>query len=210
MMRSVQGWLATGPPGPLSRSIYYRIEQLRWRSDRQAGPAPHLLKERVVKRYARDFGLKTFVETGTYLGDMVAAVRGNFDVVHTVELDDRLYARAVHRFSRHPDVHLYRGDSGKLLPQILGDLDRPALFWLDAHYSGGVTARGDAETPVLDEIEHIYGTSISGHVVLIDDARKFTGSGGYPTVEQLETRIGGRPLRLEVADDIIRVTPAPR
>jgi len=35
----------------------------------------------------------------------------------------------------------------------LKDIHEPAVIFLDAHYSGGSTARGDTNTPLLDELE---------------------------------------------------------
>ena len=37
--------------------------------------SPHLLKQKVVREYGERFGLKTLVETGTYYGEMVAAMK---------------------------------------------------------------------------------------------------------------------------------------
>lgn len=56
------------------------------------------------------------------------------------------------------------------------DLHRPALFWLDAHWSGGPTAGEQNECPVLDEIRAINDWSLSAEsCILIDDARLFFG-----------------------------------
>ena len=55
----------------------------------------------------------------------------------------------------------------------VGKLEEPTLFWLDGHYSGGVTARGSKETPILDEVDKILSTKESRHVLIVDDARCF-------------------------------------
>jgi hypothetical protein len=203
-------WLATGPVGFVARPAYQGVEYVRWRNGRRAGPAPHLLKRRILKTYARRYGLDTLVETGTYLGDMVAGVRRDFKSIQTIELDDALYERARRRFAGDANVHLYKGDSGKVLKQIVSELHGPALFWLDAHHSGGITALGDQATPVLEELDHVLASGEPRHVVLIDDARDFNGAGGYPTVDDLRRQIGARPLSLEVKDDVIRIVPAER
>jgi len=208
-MSTFQVWLATGPLGPVARPLYQRFELLTWRRTR-SGPAPHLVKEAVVREYARRYRLRTLVETGTYLGDMVAAVRGDLDVIHTIELDQALYERAKHRFAGDPRVHVHQGDSGKLLAQIVGQLEGPALFWLDAHHSGGVTALGESETPILEELEHVLAAADKRHVVLIDDARDFTGKAGYPSIATLKQQLGTRPYTLEVSDDIVRICPTAR
>ena len=40
--------------------------------------SPHLLKQKVVREYGENFRLKTLVETGTYYGEMVAAMKSRF------------------------------------------------------------------------------------------------------------------------------------
>ena len=69
--------------------VYYWREAMHWRW-RPAGRAtPHLVKRRVVRDYAKRFGSRILVETGTLFGDMLAAVARHFDE-HFV---DRSYAK---------------------------------------------------------------------------------------------------------------------
>jgi hypothetical protein len=104
------------------------------------------VKQRALREHAARTGLRRLVETGTYLGETVTAMRGSFDRIVSVELDPLLFAAALRRFADAEDVELVHGDSGDVMPQIVSGLDAPALFWLDAHYSGGVTARGREDT----------------------------------------------------------------
>ena len=81
------------------------------------------------------------------------------------------------------------------------------MFWLDAHYSSGVTARGVVDSPIAQELETIFSHPAKGHVILIDDAREFTGHGGYPTIEELyEFVLARKPgWRMLVYNDMIRI-----
>jgi hypothetical protein len=63
------------------------------------------------------------------------------------------------------------------------------LFWLDAHYCGGMTAKGSEETPVIKELTQVLAHPVAGHVILIDDARCFTGKNGYPTLGEVSAII---------------------
>jgi hypothetical protein len=152
----------------------------------QPFPPPHLIKQLIVKQYAHDFNIKVFIETGTYLGDMVFSVRKTFNRIYSIELGKDLYLNAKNRFRRYKNITILIGDSGRLLPAILKEIDEPCLFWLDAHYSHGITFRWDVRTPILIELDHIFTHHIKGHVILIDDAREFNGKEDYPTVKELE------------------------
>ena len=96
----------------------------------------------------------------------------------------------------------------KVLPQILTTLHGPALFWLDGHYSGGVTEKGEADTPISIELQAILESGIKGHIVLIDDARCFDGTSDYPFIEDLLAVVRRNAnYRIEISADIIRLTP---
>ena len=80
-----------------------------------------------------------------------------------------------------------QGDSATQLKLVLNQLSEPVLFWLDGHYSGGQTAKGVKECPILEELEAIASFKCNaGSVVLIDDARLFNGSHDYPEVETIQ------------------------
>jgi hypothetical protein len=207
-LTSIAGWMATGPPAYLVRPLYQEFELSLWRARGRRGAVPHLVKQAVVREYAGRFGLQVLVETGTYLGDMVWAVRRHFRQIHSIELDPTLHARAERRFRRHPHVHLVQGDSAEALAGIVAGLEEPALFWLDGHFSGGITARGAASTPILEELSHVFGDRRHRHVALIDDAGDFLDNPEYPSLDELEQHLEAvRPgLGLEVTDNIIRVS----
>ena len=78
-----------------------------------------------------------------------------------------------------------QGDSGNVLNQLVPELNSAALFWLDGHYSGGQTAKGEKECPIYEELKSILASSLE-HIVLIDDARLFIGQHDYPTIEELK------------------------
>lgn len=189
--------------------IRARLEVARWDAAGRPAPPPHVVKQRVLRQYARDHGLRVLVETGTYLGDMVHAMKPHFDRVYSIELSDELHEQARRRFAGDDHVTLLRGDSGVVIRQIVAQLRQPALFWLDGHYSGGNTASGARGTPVLEELGHILDAPDLGHVVVIDDARLFGTDPAYPTILALEAFVlARRRCIVTVADDSIRVVPA--
>jgi hypothetical protein len=183
----------------------YWYWQLRGRPVR----SPHLVKQHTVREYAERYGLQVLIETGTYYGEMVAAMKGRFQEIHSVEFDSQLAQRAQKKFAGHRHIHIHEGDSQRVIPQLLQSLDRPALFWLDAGYYGWAGLQGDKQR-LTSELEAILAHRIQQHIILMDDARGLNGQNGSPTVEQLKQRIEAKfPGRVvEVKHDILRLTPA--
>jgi hypothetical protein len=201
--RAARRWVDRNVVVPISQ----RREIAQWRRSGSPVPPPEPFKQATVRAYGRAFRLPTLVETGTYLGEMVEAQRWRFRRVWSIELSSDLFAAALARFAEAPNVTLLEGDSGDLMPAVLERLDGPALFWLDGHYSAGVTVRGSLDTPVKRELEAILGSAAS-HVILVDDARCF-GTGDYPPLEEVQNLVARlRPgWTCLVRDDIIRICP---
>jgi hypothetical protein len=191
---------------PSVRPLNDRRIVLQWRLAGRPIPPPPTVKHAVVDEYRRRFKTRVLVETGTFAGGMIDAVQDRFDRIFSIELDPGWHARAVERFRGSAHVTLLKGDSGVMLQEVLDRLTEPALFWLDAHYSGPITARGALDSPIVQELASIRAHPVKGHVVLIDDMRDFNGTGGYPRVEELVSwiRDGDRAAHVEVRDDILR------
>jgi hypothetical protein len=156
----------------------------QWRLAGSPVPPPHVVKQRTLIRYQKQYGLRTFVETGTFTGEMVQAMSGHVDRIVSIELAPSLHEQAVRRFAGQRQIHLLQGDSAAVLPGVLASLDQPALFWLDGHYMGDGSGRGDDETPIMVEMAALVAHPVRGHVVLIDDARLFDGTNGYPGLDE--------------------------
>ena len=113
------------------------------------------------------------METGTFMGSTTAKAADIFQEVHSIELSQDLYQRALDQFQGRGNVTLYQGDSAQILPSILTANKEKILLLLDAHYSAGVTARGKTNTPIFDELRAIKASKKKNVVVLIDDIRNF-------------------------------------
>jgi hypothetical protein len=179
-----------------------------WKLRGEPVRSPHLVKQRAVREYGDVYGLRILVETGTYYGEMVAALRRDFDQIYSVEYEPELARRARNKFSRWPNIHILEGDSQQVIPQLLKSLDRPALFWLDAGYYGWAGLQGDKQR-LTTELEAILSHRVGEHVILMDDARGLNGRNGAPTVAELKQRIESQfpGRRVEVKHDILRITP---
>jgi hypothetical protein len=168
--------------------------------------SPHLLKQKVVREYGARFALKTLVETGTYYGEMVAAMKGHFERVYSVEFVPELAERAQRKFARYPQVRIFCGDSLMVMPEVLALLNGPTLFWLDAGYYGWVGKQGDQQR-LSAELEMILSHPYP-HIILLDDARGLTGRDGIPSVGDVASYVESKfPQRsVEVKYDIMRIT----
>ncbi len=198
-----------------ANSLVRRLAEFRaewkWRWSGRGGPLPARSKRRLLRRYARQFGLAILVETGSYRGDTVAALRREFKQVYSIELSPDLARMAEKRFRRARNVTIIHGDSGATLAELTRELHVPTLFWLDGHYSAGSTARGTLSTPVLAELEAILSHPVSGHVVLIDDAAWLDVELGGNGLDQIRTRILAAQPEWTVVmhDDIVRAHASP-
>jgi hypothetical protein len=128
--------------------------------------------EELVLALRRHVKTNDFIETGTYQGNTAAWAARHFESVTTIELSSAFHAKAELRFREHPNVRTLQGNSASVLRRIVPSLGGPAVFWLDAHWSGLDTAGHDSECPLLEEIAVIYASPCE-HIILVDDARLF-------------------------------------
>lgn len=144
------------------------------------------------------------VESGTYKGDSAALLAENFRSVVTIERSHQFANAAQTRFHGRADITVLHGSSADLLEEALPDRDRAALFWLDAHYSGGQTAGADYLCPAVEELT-VIGAHRSAHntIVLVDDARSFLPSEGWPSIGDLCRLLDRSGLDVVLVDDVL-------
>jgi hypothetical protein len=207
---------ATGlyhPMRDLRRDAQFRKKSAavieKWIGNGRPPPPPDAVKYGVIRSYAERHGLKVLVETGTFYGDAIFTLRKTFREIHSVELAPGLHASAVAQLRHLGHIHIHLGDSARELPSIAASLKAPAIFWLDGHFCAGPSARGSKDTPVFEELDYLLGRPAGKNVVLIDDARLFNGSDGYPTIDELRLMVKAkRPdASFDVELDIIRIIP---
>ena len=188
---------------------------------REAAPGRYMSaddRRKVIAKYGQDWHIDILIETGTNNGDTPITLKHQFKMIHTIELEPTLYRTARARLSNLKHVHCHEGDSTEVLPQILKRLNEPAVIWLDGHCSGPGTARGDFDTPVVQELEALFEAVDRGHrhVILVDDARIFAGQpehndephyADYPTLDWIEELALKHDYDYVLLDDIVRLTP---
>jgi hypothetical protein len=135
---------------------------------------------------------KYFIETGSYYGQgiQLALNSGLFEEIYSIELAPHFYEHCKKLFAYRRNVKLFLGNSGEVLPQILAQIDAPATFWLDGHYSSDNTAKGITNNPILDELESIKNHPIKTHTLMIDDVRLFgTSEFDYIEIDEIKQKV---------------------
>jgi hypothetical protein len=120
----------------------------------------------------RKYRNELFIETGSFVGDgSQQALDAGFKRVISIELSDKYFEMSKDRFINNPNVEIVKGDSFKILPYILKNINQPVTFWLDGHHSCGDTALGEHWAPLMQELDVIKEHPIKTHTILIDDMR---------------------------------------
>lgn len=163
-------------------------------------------KHQLIRTIGQKYALEIFIESGTYLGDMINAVKNDFVQIYSIELDSRLFQRAKKRFRQFSHISILEGNSSQILPKLLTKINSPCLFWLDAHYSEGITAKGSEITPILNEVQAILSWYHEGTVILIDDAKFLDNLVGLDSLQKLINQ-SKYQLNLRIENDIVEITP---
>lgn len=123
-----------------------------------------------------------FIETGTCYGRSVtAAIEAGYNTIKSVEAKDEYYLHCVELFKdKANSVSLFKGKSIDHLPKMLEGIDKPAVFWLDAHVSGEASAGYEDWKAKGEESDFHQHTALKkelaivlnhrkDHIILIDD-----------------------------------------
>lgn len=159
----------------------------------------------------KKMGLDTFVEGGTYTGGTALLMSDSFQKVYTIEKSDEMYEIARKNIDAKQNITLLKGDTREHLGKILAENDN-LLFWLDAHWSGGLTYGENDECPLIQELEIIFSKQKS-FAILIDDARQFLAPPpiphkhyNWPSLKEI-INILPQEIDITVFEDVIYLIP---
>jgi hypothetical protein len=190
-----------------SKSHRSRIGEIRdWEKRMFAAPSPSHVKRSTLRRNGNPFSI--WVETGTFQGDTTQFLADMAKIVHSIEPEPTLFRLATERFKSTPNVQLHFGLSENVLPDLLQELTGDVNFWLDGHYSGGITHKGPIETPIVQELETIerYRERFTPLTVMIDDIRCFHPHiqefSSYPDLELIIDWARKNNLKWHIEQDI--------
>ena len=178
----------------------------KWRNNGFASPSPQFIKTQVLKRNGISPGI--WVETGTYLGDTTKFLAKNFPNSKVISLEPQklIFDFAKFRLKLMKNVHLINGSSEEMFEETVSNLTGPVNFWLDGHFSGDITFKGEAISPIIKELEIIekYKKNMIELAVFIDDIRDFDEdiNSGYPSRNVLVAWANKNDLKWNIEQDI--------
>ena len=111
------------------------------------------------------FDLKTFIETGTFLGKTAVWASNHFEKVSTIELSKKLYEETAGQYGNIQNIDFLFGDSRSLLAHIIPRIKNSAIFWLDGLWCGGDSYGDKDQCPLLAEIYEINKSSFNRPVL---------------------------------------------
>lgn len=166
-------------------NLYGFVHPALWMFGGYQSPAPWRVKCAVLTRYGAN--AEVWIETGTYLGKTSKWLASSGVRVVTIESEPSLAKRAKKKLLKFQNLEVIHGSSEAVFPELLKNLRGNVAFWLDGHFSGGVTSLSESETPIRSELSWIqlHRSNWSSLSVFVDDFRSFSASNGnaknYPS-----------------------------
>ena len=172
-------------PDSLVKIIKKQRELKYWRKRNYLENAPQFIKEKVLEKYS--IKNAKWIETGTFRGDTTHYLSKRFPHIYSIEPQVEFYKAALNHF-KSQNVTLFNDVSENVFPILLPTLKGNLNFWLDGHYSGGETFKGNKECPIIDELNaiEVNFNNFKKISIFIDDVRLFLYSANdYPSIDYL-------------------------
>jgi len=167
--------------------------------------------ENHVRFLKNKMDLDTFVEGGTYTGGTALLMSDFFHKVYTIEKSDDMYEIANKNIDARHNITLLKGDTREHLEKIVSE-NNNLLFWLDAHWSCGLTYGENDECPLIQELEIIFAQQ-KNFAILIDDARQFLAPPpephkyyNWPSLKEI-INVLPQGFSITVFEDVIYLVP---
>ena len=180
----------------------YRLYQW-YRKTNSSPPAPHFLKQSILLRHSIENA--SWIETGTFMGDTTKILAQNFPLVHTIEPSKHCLEIAKKNIGNNKNVTYHEGTSEDCFDRVCSLVSGDVCFWLDGHYSGGITYQSRSDTPIEYELKIIskYLKYFRNIVILIDDIRcSHIDINNYPSLNYYVDWANSSNLNWVIENDI--------
>ena len=145
-------------------------------------PAPFHVKMKTLQRYSTPNS--DWIETGTYLAEttLELAKLNKKNQIYSIEPAKEIYEFVKSKYSNISNLNLLNGTSEELFESTLLKAGTEVNLWLDGHYSGDVTYKGEVDSPIIHELNFLakHLAKFKRINLFIDDFRLFGNSVGYP------------------------------
>ena len=132
---------------------------------------PSLEREIISQIIHRYPSFKSFVETGTFMGQTIFSLEDVFEELYTIEIKEEFYNNLTAKYNGSK-INFILGDSSTEIKNVLPRLKYDTIFFLDGHWSAGDTGKGWKDCPLYEEIQSIMSFDKSA-IIIIDDVRLF-------------------------------------
>lgn len=157
--------------------------------DEAFGRDGHL--ESAMRKLVAGHRILTVVETGSWRGYTTRRFAEFVPRVHTIELDPEMARAARETLLDTANATVHDGSSAHLLPELIPNLSRPVLYYLDAHWY--------RDWPLFEELESI--ARLAGECVIVIHDVKVPGKDfGFDSY-------GGRALTFELVKPYLDKLP---
>lgn len=123
-----------------------------------------------IERLVKEFGIKTIVETGTYRGETTIEL-AKLAKTYTIELNKDRFHTVQTFLKDNPNIEMLMGNSPEVLKTLVPLIEKPVLFYLDAHWG--------RYFPLLDELKAILGSKVEDSIIVVHDCYVPDRSFGY-------------------------------
>lgn len=106
------------------------------------------------------FQITAAIETGSATGGTTNWLAGNFEKVHSIEINEQYLKFAKHRCAAHTNIKFYHGDSTTMLLDILKTVGNRTIIFLDAHWN--------EHCPLLSELTAIANSGLRPCILIHD------------------------------------------
>ena len=107
---------------------------------------PALEKEIILQITEQYPSFKSFVETGTFMGQTIFSLEDVFEELYTIEIKQEFYNNLTTKY-KGSKINFILGDSSTEVKNVLSRLKYDTIFFLDGHWSAGNTGKGEKDCP---------------------------------------------------------------
>ena len=179
-------------------------ETLIWVMRNYPMPAPFHVKMNTLERYSTPNS--DWIETGTYLAEtsLNLAKLNRKNQIYSIEPARVIFEFVKFKFSRISNLNFLYGTSEELFESTLLKAGNEVNLWLDGHYSGDVTFKGEIDSPIIHELDCLakHAAKFKTINIFIDDFRLFGTTDGYPEKEYLVKWSVSNKMSWTVENDI--------